>query len=282
MRSTSWGQNFKGDPASALLEVLDPEQNREFTDHYVDMPFDLSRVLFITTANDVSRIPGPLYDRMDIIELGSYTQEEKLNIAMKHLVRKQLEKHGLTSKQLRFTKAAVRELIEGYTREAGVRTLERMIASVCRKAAKMVVSDPDFAGFTVRPEDLEELLGPRKFTRDQLSGEGHHRPGQRPGLDQRGRGAAAHRGGRDGGHREDPAHRLPGGRDEGVGQRRHHLYPHQGRGPGHLPEILREVRHPHPRPGGRRAQGRPLRRHGHGHGHHLRSVRHPPCATTWP
>lgn len=165
------GQNFKGDPASALLEVLDPEQNREFTDHYVDMPFDLSRVLFITTANDVSRIPGPLYDRMDIIELGSYTQEEKLNIAMKHLVRKQLEKHGLTSKQLRFTKAAVRELIEGYTREAGVRTLERMIASVCRKAAKMVVSDPDFAGFTVRPEDLEELLGPRKFTRDQLSGE---------------------------------------------------------------------------------------------------------------
>lgn len=165
------GQNFKGDPASALLEVLDPEQNREFTDHYVDMPFDLSHVLFITTANDVSRIPGPLYDRMDVIELGSYTQEEKLNIAMKHLVRKQLEKHGLTAKQLRFTKAAMGEMIEGYTREAGVRTLERMIASVCRKVAKMVVSDPDFTGFTVRPDDLEELLGPRKFTRDQLTGE---------------------------------------------------------------------------------------------------------------
>ena len=106
------GMNFKGDPASALLEVLDPEQNGEFTDHYIDMPFDLSQVLFITTANDASRIPGPLYDRMDIIELGSYTLEEKLNIAVKHLVKKQLEKHGIKSSQLKFTKPALRLLIE--------------------------------------------------------------------------------------------------------------------------------------------------------------------------
>ena len=162
------GQNFKGDPSSALLEVLDPEQNTEFTDHYVDMPFDLSNVLFITTANDAGRIPGPLYDRMDIIELGSYTLEEKLNIATRHLIKKQLKKHG---SQLKFTKAAVKDLIESYTREAGVRTLERSIASICRKVAKMIVSDGEFTSYTVKPENLEELLGPRKYTRDQLSGE---------------------------------------------------------------------------------------------------------------
>lgn len=166
------GQNFKGDPSSALLEVLDPEQNTEFTDHYVDIPFDLSHVLFITTANDASRIPGPLYDRMDIIELGSYTLEEKLNIATRHLIKKQLKKHGIQPAQLKFTKAAVKELIEGYTREAGVRTLERTIASICRKVAKLIVSDPEgFTTYTVKPENLEELLGPRKFTRDQLTSE---------------------------------------------------------------------------------------------------------------
>ena len=151
--------------------MLDPEQNTEFTDHYVDMPFDLSNVLFITTANDAGRIPGPLYDRMDIIELGSYTLEEKLNIATRHLIKKQLKKHGIQASQLKFTKAAVKDLIESYTREAGVRTLERSIASICRKVAKMIVSDGEFTSYTVKPENLEELLGPRKYTRDQLSGE---------------------------------------------------------------------------------------------------------------
>ncbi len=165
------GQNFKGDPSSALLEVLDPEQNGEFTDHYLDIPFDLSNVLFITTANDISRIPGPLYDRMDIIELGSYTLEEKLNIATKHLIKKQLKKHGIEPSQLKFSRAAVKAVIEGYTREAGVRTLERTIASICRKTAKLIVSDENFSGFTVKPEDLEELLGPKKFLRDNLTSE---------------------------------------------------------------------------------------------------------------
>ena len=165
------GANFKGDPSSALLEVLDPEQNHEFNDHYIDLPFDLSGVLFITTANDASRIPGPLYDRMDIIELGSYTLDEKLNIASKHLVKKQLEKHGLKGSQLKFTRAALTELIDGYTREAGVRTLERNIASICRKAARMVVGEEDFSVLTVRPDSLEALLGPRKFTKDNVSRE---------------------------------------------------------------------------------------------------------------
>ena len=165
------GQNFKGDPSSALLEVLDPEQNTEFTDHYVDMPFDLSKVLFITTANDAGRIPGPLYDRMDIIELGSYTLEEKINIATRHLIKKQLKKHGIQPSKLKLTKPAVKELIESYTREAGVRTLERSIASICRKVAKQIVSDPEFTVYTVKPENLESLLGPRKYSKDQLSRE---------------------------------------------------------------------------------------------------------------
>lgn len=165
------GTNFKGDPASALLEVLDPEQNSEFTDHYIDMPFDLSQVLFITTANDASRIPGPLYDRMDIIELRSYTLDEKLNIAMKHLVRKQLEKHGIKPSQLKFTKTGMRQLIDGYTREAGVRTLERNIAAICRKVAKLIVTDEEFKSYTVRSDKLEELLGPRKYMKDNVSKE---------------------------------------------------------------------------------------------------------------
>lgn len=165
------GQTFKGDPSSALLEVLDPEQNGEFCDHYIDMPFDLSGVLFITTANDASQIPGPLYDRMDIIELGSYTLEEKVNIATRHLIKKQLEKHGLKPAQLKFTRAAVREIVEGYTREAGVRTLERSIASICRKTARRAVSEEEFQSFTVKPENLEELLGPRKFMKDNAAGE---------------------------------------------------------------------------------------------------------------
>ncbi|NBJ88014.1 endopeptidase La [Acutalibacter sp. 1XD8-36] len=165
------GTNFKGDPASALLEVLDPEQNCEFTDHYIDMPFDLSQVLFITTANDASRIPGPLYDRMDIIELRSYTLEEKLNIAMKHLVRKQLDKHGIKPSQLKFTRTGMRQLIDGYTREAGVRTLERHIAAICRKVAKMIVTDEEFKSYTVRQDKLEELLGPRKYMKDNVSKE---------------------------------------------------------------------------------------------------------------
>ncbi|MBQ9994366.1 MAG: endopeptidase La, partial [Clostridia bacterium] len=130
--------DFRGDPTSALLEVLDPEQNSTFHDHYIDLPIDLSNVMFITTANDYGRIPAPLLDRMEVIELPSYTLEEKLNIAKRHLVKKQLSRHGLSAKQLRITDKALTALIDGYTREAGVRSLEREIASVCRKVAKKI------------------------------------------------------------------------------------------------------------------------------------------------
>ncbi len=161
------GNDFRGDPASALLEVLDSEQNSSFYDHYIDMPFDLSKVMFITTANDYSAIPEPLLDRMDVITLGSYTHEEKFNIALKHLIPKQLKKHGITSKVLKLTPAAIRELIDGYTREAGVRNLERQIAAICRKCAKKIVEDSK-TKITVSPENLEELLGPKRFKTDEL------------------------------------------------------------------------------------------------------------------
>lgn len=154
--------DYKGDPASALLEALDPEQNNTFRDHYIEIPFDLSKVLFVTTANDISTIPAPLLDRMEIIELYSYTAEEKFQIAKKHLVKKQLAENGLKSSQLRITDDALRLLIDGYTREAGVRKLERVIAKVMRKQAVKVADGYD-GKITVRASDLEELLGTRKY-----------------------------------------------------------------------------------------------------------------------
>lgn len=159
--------DFKSDPTSALLEVLDPEQNSTFRDHYVELPFDLSKVMFITTANVMSDIPAPLLDRMEIIELGSYTFEEKFNIAKKHLIPKQIKRHGLTAKQLRITDKALRLIIEGYTKEAGVRSLEQKIAAVCRKTAIKIV-EGEVEKLSVKPETVEELLGSRKFKNDEI------------------------------------------------------------------------------------------------------------------
>ena len=167
------GKDMRGDPASALLEVLDSEQNSSFHDHYLDMPFDLSQVLFLTTANDASTIPGPLYDRMDVIELPSYTHEEKFHIATKHLIPKQIKKHGLDGRRMKITPTAVHELIDGYTREAGVRTLERTIGALCRKMAREVVSytGEEPLKLSVTPDKLEGYLGPRRFKPDALDKE---------------------------------------------------------------------------------------------------------------
>ena len=151
--------DFRGDPAAALLEALDPEQNSTFNDHFIDMPFDLSHVLFITTANDLSAIPGPLRDRMDVIELPSYTRVEKYNIARKHLVPKQLDACGLTGK-VTFSQSALYGIIDGYTREAGVRNLERTITSVLRKCARKIASG-EAENISVTGTSLEKLLGPR-------------------------------------------------------------------------------------------------------------------------
>ena len=162
------GNDYKGDPSSALLEALDPEQNNSFRDHYIEFPVDLSKVIFITTANDASAIPGPLYDRMEVIELSSYTLEEKMNIAKRHLVRKQRELHGLDGRSFRMSDSVLRFLIDNYTREAGVRRLEQLIAALCRKTAVKVASgEKGSASLTV--SDIKEMLGPEKFRPDDVS-----------------------------------------------------------------------------------------------------------------
>ena len=158
--------DFRGDPASAMLEVLDSEQNFSFRDHYLEVPFNLSNVLFLTTANSLDTIPRPLLDRMEVINLSSYTEEDKLNIAMRHLLPKQIEAHGLTNKNLRINEQAVRDIINYYTREAGVRTLEREIGAICRKVAKAIVSE-DKKSVTVSSQNLEKFLGTKKYRYDQ-------------------------------------------------------------------------------------------------------------------
>lgn len=163
------GSDFKGDPSSALLEVLDPEQNKDFTDHYLEVPFDLSKVMFITTANSLNTIPGPLLDRMEVIEVTGYTEEEKLQIAKKYLIPKKTKEHGLEKSQFKMTDKAIRDLINYYTRESGVRNLEREIANLVRKVARKVVTD-GIEGYKVGPKDLEELLGKKRYRYDKISG----------------------------------------------------------------------------------------------------------------
>jgi ATP-dependent Lon protease len=161
------GSDFRGDPASALLEVLDPEQNNSFRDHYLDVPFDLSEVLFLTTANVLDPIPPPLRDRMEVLELAGYTEEEKLKIAVEHLVGKQVANHGLTAQQVEFTEAALRTVIRGYTREAGVRNLEREIGALCRKVARKRAEGDDNR-IAITPEVVTEMLGAPTFLDEEI------------------------------------------------------------------------------------------------------------------
>jgi ATP-dependent Lon protease len=156
-----------GDPTSALLEVLDPEQNKNFRDHFIEIPFDLSECLFITTANTLDTVPRPLIDRMEVIELNTYTPLEKFNIAKNHLIGKQLKRHGLGRRMLRITDDAIREIIASYTREAGVRNLERAIAELCRKAAKRIVTD-NVTRVVIDKDDLQSYLGVPKFTSERI------------------------------------------------------------------------------------------------------------------
>ncbi|HEX4010570.1 MAG TPA: endopeptidase La [Solirubrobacteraceae bacterium] len=174
------GADFRGDPASAMLEVLDPEQNSTFRDHYLDLPFDLSNVMFITTANNLDTIPGPLRDRMEVIQLSGYTESEKLEIAKRYLVPRQIGRNGLTAAQIAFTDSGLRTIVSDYTREAGVRQLEREIGSVVRKVARQVAEGTLKRKFTVTEPRVRELLGKAKFhgeTRRRTS-----RPGVATGL----------------------------------------------------------------------------------------------------
>jgi ATP-dependent Lon protease len=174
------GSDFRGDPASALLEVLDPEQNNTFRDHYLDVTFDLSEVLFITTANVLDTIPPPLRDRMEILELPGYTEEEKLKIAREHLVSKQVKNHGLTDEQISFTDAAISTVIRGYTREAGVRNLERELGALCRKVARRRAEGNE-SPVTITPEIVVEMLGAPRFLDEELE-ERTKEPGVAIGL----------------------------------------------------------------------------------------------------
>src|SRR6476469_5944449 len=160
------GHDFRGDPSAALLEVLDPEQNNTFADHYLEIPYDLSKVMFVATANVADPIPAPLRDRMEILDLPGYTRREKLAIARRHLIPKQIEEHGLTEERLQITDEAIEEIIEHYTREAGVRSLERQLASVIRGVAVKVAEGDDTPRVVKSEDDVRGFLGPTKYTSD--------------------------------------------------------------------------------------------------------------------
>ena len=268
------GADFRGDPSSALLEVLDPEQNSTFSDHYLEVDFDLSKVMFITTANLLDPIPPALRDRMEVLELTGYTEEEKLEIAFSHLLPRQLEAHGLTKEQMEVAPEAVRRVIASYTREAGLRNLEREIAALCRGVAREVAE-----GGRQQVQAHRGRRGPVPGTAPLLPGCGPGPPrargGHGSGLDPRRRRHPLHRGPAHAGQGQPEAHRPVGGRHEGVGQRRAFLYPGPGPLPGDRGGFLREGRPPHPRARRRHPQRRPLRRGGHALRPGVASVRPP-------
>ena len=165
------GHDFRGDPASALLEVLDPEQNATFTDSFLEVPFDLSKVMFLTTANSAETIPEPLFDRMELIEVEGYIEQDKIKIAEQYLIPKQIKENGLKEKNIRFTEKALHDLINYYTRESGVRNLEREIGSICRKVAKQVVINGTDKCYTITPKSLIKYLGKHRFHYDTVEGD---------------------------------------------------------------------------------------------------------------
>ena len=253
------GADFRGDPASAMLEVLDPEQHSSFRDHYLDLPFDLSKVLFICTANTLDTIPGPLLDRMDVIQLSGYTHEEKLGIAKRYLVPKQLKAHGLKRTHISIPDKALRLVIAEYTREAGVRNLERQIAALCRKAATLIAKGRK-EKVKVDEALVREWLGPRRFSVRGAPADRRRRRRDRPRVHAGRRRRPLHRGDRLSGARAAEDHRPARRGDAGVGAGGALVGALARRRARRRAGVVRRARRPHPRPGRRGAEGRPVGR----------------------
>ena len=269
------GRDFRGDPSSALLEVLDPEQNREFRDHYLDVPFDLSQVMFITTANMLDTIPDPLLDRMEIIELHSYTTDEKVKIAQGYLVPRQIRENALRPDEIVFEEEALQRIVRDYTREAGVRNLERTIGAICRKVATKVAENGDGEKFVIAPENLVSYLEKPRFF-DEVA-ERTEMPGVATGL------AWTMAGGdilfieatRMAGKKDFMVTGQLGRRDEGELASGAELGAGQRRAAGGSTPVSSRIRHPPAHPGRRRSQGWPQRRRDHGHGAGVAADRSP-------
>ena len=258
--------DFRGDPAAALLEVLDPEQNYIFQDHYLDVEYDLSQVLFVATANVLHTIPGPLQDRMEILRLHGYTELEKLEIAKQYLVKKQREGTGLTRQAHRLHRRRVYEIIRSYTREAGVRNLEREIGNVCRKVARRVVKNGAKHKEAITAENVADFLGVAKFRDSQVHEK--NEVGLVTGLAWTEVGGSISStevqvAGRQG---QADAHRPAWRCDAGVGAGRAVLHPQPRAAARAAERLLPQRRYPRARAGGRHPQGRPIRRHHHGDG----------------
>ena len=264
------GRDFRGDPSAALMEVLDPEQNSTFRDHYLDVPFDLSKVLFIATANWMDPIPEPLRDRMEIIELAGYTEEEKVHIANRFLIPRQTKEHGLKlGEQIEFTDEALRDLIHHYTREAGVRNLEREIATLVRKQARRI-AEGKTDKLVVTPEVVTRSAGHSEVPARKGSRRARQQAGRfgGAGVDAGGRRHRLHRGEQDARRQAVHHDRASGRGDAGVDARGAHLGSRELRALRHRSGLLPQARLAHPRAVGRDSEGRAVggRRDGHGAG----------------
>ncbi len=263
------GADYRGDPSSALLEVLDPEQNFSFRDHYLGVPYDLSNVMFIVTANVLDTIQPAFLDRMEVIRLSGYTDEEKLAIAKQHLIPKQMEENGIKEIAVVWTDAGITKVITGYTKEAGLRNLEREIGTICRKIAVQVAEGKTQETYRITDGNVEKFLGPMRHFARGAAGTRSGRRGHRTGLDRGRRRHPLHRS--DGRARQGQAltDRTARRRDEGIGTGGADLRPRPRRRAGHRTRLLRDPRHPHPRARRRDPEGRAVGRcHDHD-GHRL-------------